>query len=100
MLLIPELKVFDENLFAFFFTNKNPNKALQSGSIMPKMTTKFPLVTKPEASPGGENVSFIANKAVLNKLGQKNDLLNSNFWNTKSSLNPWNTQQNASASSA
>ena len=30
MLLIPELKVFDENLFTFFFMNKNPEKALQA----------------------------------------------------------------------
>lgn len=28
MLLVPELKVFDENLFAFFFSKKHPNKAL------------------------------------------------------------------------
>ena len=42
MLLVPELKVFDENLFAFFFTKKYPNKALQEyqpslGSRMMKL---------------------------------------------------------------
>lgn len=29
MLFIPDLKVFDENLFAFFFMSKQPDKALQ-----------------------------------------------------------------------
>lgn len=28
MLLVPDLKVFDENLFAFFFTSKQPEHAL------------------------------------------------------------------------
>ena len=30
MLSVPDLKVFDENLFAFFFTNKCPDRALES----------------------------------------------------------------------
>ena len=30
MLLVPNMTVFDENLFAFFFMSKQPDKALQT----------------------------------------------------------------------
>ena len=35
VLLVPELKVFDENLFAFFLTEKQPEKALQTAAQPP-----------------------------------------------------------------
>lgn len=91
MLLVPDLKVFDENLFSFFFTNKNPNKALKPASIAPKVKTEFPSVTKPEIPSGGDNFSFLANKRAHNRPEQGNDFLNINPWNTKSSANPWST---------
>lgn len=44
MLLVKELKVFDESLFAFFFTHTRPDKALDEFD-QPKQI-KLPTVAK------------------------------------------------------
>lgn len=43
MLFIPDLKVFDEHLFAFFFMSKQPFKALQH---MPQKSFRLPQVSR------------------------------------------------------
>ena len=48
MLSVTELKVFDENLFAFFYLSKNPEKAL-SMQAKPKKSLRLPIVCKSHA---------------------------------------------------
>ena len=67
MLHLPDLKVFDENLFAFFFTNKFPDKALEQYQPQASRMIRLPKVCDVQSDYPSQAAGSTFSRSILHQ---------------------------------